>query len=313
MAAKKTLTAAQKKALKKKKDLEEALENVDDTLEILDESEIVAEGSVSAELRGWIEDTVELGQGYKATLYKFMNPKGHKKVIVFQYDDYIPGEHEIGIEYGSGRYELFASGYDSRGTVTGARRRFELHGHYDMLMQEQIQNRPGGGHLQQNQMIPGHQPGADPLAMMQAIMGMVLPMVQSMQANQPSQPDMSTLMTNHYENMGNVMKKNAMEQSNMFAEIARLSGGITPEDEDRHPVHDILETVLPLIDRFLPKLAEKGAKSTALATTVKMMPEFDEVKGDPEAMKILYEEAIEKHGITKAKAAMKKLGVKIPK
>lgn len=308
MAAKKTNTAAQKKALKKKRDLEEALENVDDALEILDESEVVAEGSVSNELKNWIEDSIELGQGYKATLYKFMNPKGHKKTIVFQYEDYIPAEHEVGMEYGSGRYELFASGYDSNGNLTGARRRFELHVNYDRIMQENSNNNPGV--YPQNQI---NQQQSDPLAMMQSVMGMFLPLIQTMQSNQPAQPDISALMTNHYENMGSVMKKNAIDQSNMFAEIARLSGGITPDEEERHPVHDILETVLPLIDRFLPKLAEKGAKSTALATTVKMMPEFDEVKGDPEAMRILYEEAVEKHGIVKAKAAMKKLGVKLPK
>lgn len=311
MANSKPLSAAQKKALKKKIALEEELEGVSDTLEVLGESEVLKESGGSTELKNWIEETIELNQGYKAVLYRFSNPKGNQKVNVFQYNDYIPDEHEIGLEYGAGRYEIFASGYNDLGKVIGARRRFELHNNYNQLMQENYNKRPGQ-HTQQNQNNHNQQ-NVDPLAMMQSVMGMMIPLMQTMQSNQPQQPDMSSLMTNHYKNMGDVMKSNAIEQSSMYAEIARLSGGMNPEEEDRHPVQDILETVLPLIDRFLPKLAAKGPKSTALATTVKMMPEFEDVKNDPEAMKELYTQAIAKHGITKAKAAMKKLGVPIPK
>lgn len=252
---------------------------------------LVDELDIARKLEQWAIRENPENQSYLTYLYKFDHPStGDAKVLCTRYENEIPDPHNIGIQFGSGRYLVLVSipatpSHDSKVKAL----RVRLGPQYDSLKkQAEAGMLPGAP-------VPGaHAPGSSPyvmaaqaqgvnnlsqgLELVERVMGMILPLVA---AQQSSKPDMSAVMRGQYDLVSSMMKRSLMDQQDMAKEVirARIESGST-EDEDEDREQSMLEKLLPLIEKFLPMITAGGVQGQTTAAMVRQLPQFAEVVGN---------------------------------
>jgi hypothetical protein len=314
---------------------------IDEGIKELTEKEIagqtlqeVAEGDqLGAQLDTAIIDWLERANAGEATpklyLYKFDNPndgKG-KKLISRWENSEVPDEHGIGLMFGSGKYLMIA-------TLPGLKKNnvkawtFAIHPYYDELRRnQQIAGNPPT--VQGFPTIPTPlkvftepQP-AQPnptemgLRMVREVIQMLSPLLAQPKSGN-TVDNAGALMMQNYQMMQEVLKGNLVSNTKLYADMAKMArDGVPPaddtdEDEDEPEAQSIIEKIMPMLQEWLPVLLGEGPKARAAVATVKALPQFQELKGNPGELSRVVAYLDKTEGKEKADKLLKRLKVNRP-
>lgn len=262
-------------------------------------------------LKNRYEDT-----DYKVSLYRYVNPQfGERKSLVYQWTEELPSEHDIGLKYGSGRYELFVCLTDRKGKRRIYHSKFRISEEYDKLRSEtapsmlQHSNGSNGN---------GGAAGLDSaFNMMAKVIALITPIMQANNASHsgngfdPSK--ISEMMIESYKGMNEVLKRNTLDNTQFLNDIQRRVSdmdGIVESETEVQGLTGFINSIAPLIEKFLPIFTGKSNLQTRAAMgVIKQMPAYNEVVRDKAKLNALIGFVTKKHGPEVTEKILKKLGL----
>ncbi len=254
--------------------------------------------------------------GPKFYLYKYdNNQSGESKSLIAKFQDGDPpDEDDIGRRFGSGRY-LTVMSIPKIGKQKGAIRayRFKIHAQYDQVSSQTPAGYPYPAQQPYFQDMPSRKTESgvsETIAVIERLMGAFLPLMQRQE-----NPDMQSLLFNTYDNMGNVMKKQQIENMKLMSEISRNALALPPEGGEELPteepeVPNVLMQLLPMISEWLPKILAGGPKAQAISSVVQQTPQFAEIIRDKRKLKSLVTYLEKTEGKEKTDLLLQKLKIK---
>lgn len=266
-----------------------------DTDEIREETDFTGEVTFDRKLRDWLSKENYENLSATVTLYKFDNPAtGTEKAQCGQWSNEIPDSHTIGLTYGSGRYLVLVT------TPEGAKQakaikgyRFRLHTYYDELRRQAIAAGsmpllPGASGSAAYSAPAGIRPGPaggsleGGLSLVREVLGIIMPILEVRGRGAAPVDDM---LMGQYSAMSKMLNKNLMDNHQMLLEMKRNEvlgadpAGIDEVDDEEKP--SIIEQLSPLIQKFLPLLLGNTPAAAATAATVRAIPDFKRIMGNP--------------------------------
>lgn len=250
------------------------------------------------DLKSWLAEIEALDSELRIYLYKY-NAQNKRAIANVFYE--IPNIHEIGIEYGSGRYELHVP-------ITRLQKtrvyKFSLHESYDLRKAERDrQNKPP---VQTQQPV---QPQIDPVQLMQTIFTisnqMVSNIVAAISGNKPNgtSPELiNNMMLQNAQMVNEVVKNSMTSQMDMYKNIINQvkSGELTAikedefeEEEEENKGASLIDSLMPLFEKFLPLLLTPKQEKT-IVPLIKKYPEYKKIIGNPALQAALKEKVAQK-------------------
>jgi len=220
-------------------------------------------------------------------LYKYDDPRnGETKSLINKYQDCdAPDEHEIGMDFGSGRYLLMMSvPRQSNGQTLMRAYKFRVHHRYDSMMKSRELPIPAAQPVAPVQNIQQAPSFTDLLAIIERMFSMMGPLI-----NRPQNENVMDIMNQNYTAMGAMMKKSLMEQFSFMSELSKnfLPGGenmnqvsYNENDEVEETGSSIIEQFAPLLTQFLPMILGNGPQAQLAQNVVKHSPQFQKVVSD---------------------------------
>lgn len=272
-----------------KKVSENDFSDVNDYSEV-ESSELEELNSFDQQLQEWI-DIESAGVSPKVYLYRFDNfNSGNEKSLVYKYEGMdIPDAHDVGLQFGSGRYLILATIPAKKGEKSKVKGfRFKINTSYDS-MRLSGGNTPNLNPLPIYNSIPqnnGKNNGLNEgLTVIKDVMALFMPLITlSLQKSNNTQqlPDLSGFMMKQYSTMSEVMKHNLIESSKTIAEAQRyrlenIGNDDSTDESESEESGSMIEKMLPLIEQFLPLLVGNNPAASATIATVKKLPEFKKV------------------------------------
>jgi hypothetical protein len=319
---------------------ESLLPDVDETL--------IEDSELDERIEDWKEQHRAGTLGVKGTLYKHesVDPKSPKEQVDF-YSGTIPLRHDIGLEYGGGRYMLILStggGKNERKTTSF---RFILHKSYDEKSRkyhEEKTKREREALSQSMSPVPAPSLPAisqadslkESLALVQGMFAQFMTMIQPVmtRAMQPPRSEtegikgeitmfgeLRTLLRSMTKNdiaFFNQMKGSFMNPTTDTAEFSEL-------DEDGNPVKTpednkflgVFERIVKIAEPFIPLLAQNSIAAKTAAAGIRAYPEvkqvIQQVQQNPAFVSKVVEYVKAKEGINGARNVLINLGLNADK
>lgn len=291
-------------------DLQEEKQETNENLFLLDTEN---RDTVDQEFKNWLEENNYLDSGFIATLYKYDSPLGGvQKSICGQWGDTIPGEHEIGLTYGSGRYIMLCRVIDQEGKNRIVSRKFRIHGHYDKLAANSEKVNPATTYSGAN--FPIIQNAGNNLnqtiSLMREIFAMISPLI-----NKQTDPNISGLLAETYKTVNHTMRESMLDNAQLYNDMVRKMGDmetIVETNEEVSSVQNIINTVAPLVEKFLPLILGKGPQSRMTIQGLKSLPEYSKIVNNENALRGLVSYIEKEKGKDIAGALLKKLKISLP-
>lgn len=257
----------------------------------VENSELEELNSFDQQLQEWI-DIESAGVSPKVYLYRFDNfNSGNEKSLVYKYEGMdIPDAHDVGLQFGSGRYLILATIPAKKGEKSKVKGfRFKINTSYDNMRLSGGGNTPNLNPLPIfNTMQGNNSKGGglnEGITVIKEVMALFMPLISlSLQksSNTPQLPDLSGFMMKQYSTMSEVMKQNLIETSKTVAEAQRyrlenLNSEDNTEESEEGESGSMIEKFLPLIEQFLPLITGNNPAATATIATVKKLPDFKRI------------------------------------
>ena len=277
-------------------------------------------GSFDQDVVKFLQDSNLADSGYIVYVYKFIGGSGSPREQCIQFNNEIKSKHEIGLMFGSGRYEIQIVGTDSSGKRKSACRKFILHPHYDNLMDDAKKlpaTIPGSVPLQTT--VVHNQGIGESLNIMKELITLMLPL---MAAKQSTGENFPAMMKDTYKIMNENMMSNMRESTKFFNEMQRSSfdtkldgyeEGVDDEKEDVTSMQKMIEMVAPIMEKFLPLILGKNQVAQETVGVLKSFPQYrDAVKSKKTLLRLIsYLDKNKGKDITNK--LLKKLGLTRPK
>lgn len=287
---------------------------------------------VEERLADWLEvNRVENGSPV-ATLYKFTGETGEAREQVDYYRGIFPSRHEVGLEYGPGRFILIIRNTTAQKGAKSTSCRFRLHESYlekslKFKRDKADRERPVLG--PPNALppaLPAPQNGkeslleaftivrsmqADTLAMFKPILERILSPAAVPALPAPKSP------FEDYALSRQIMKDSLKESMNMMAMMqkamvdARSGTDPDPDDEEKLPdeKQSMFERIIALAEPFINILAQNNLAAKMAAAGIKAAPQFREVIKDANLARRIITYVEQKEGPERASVALKNLGL----
>lgn len=226
---------------------EEEVEQVDDFVPTFDDK-----------IKAWLE-RVNLDD-LTPRIYIYKKTATDRRTLCGRFEGTdIPDEHEIGLMYGSGTYNVIVvipPSDKDKGQRTSFN--FVVGQHYDQMRREQQfqGSSPFTGlrSLPQQTFQPANSSEMfkDALAFIAEIMSKI----NVQQTQQPALPDVSNLMLMQYKTMGELMKNNLLQTDQLLTDGLKKARSAMAGDEPEGDVEEksLVERMLPEIIKLLPAL-----------------------------------------------------------
>lgn len=244
---------------------------------------------------------------FTATLYKYDAVNQQKQYVCHSQANEVLTMHDAGMLLGSGSYRYLIT-FPPELKIAPKAFRFNIHTIYDSYRERAGLGGPSAdprGPAAGLMVNPGRSSLAETIELMKSVVEVLRPMMAP-----PSNNAMESILAN-YAMTQDVLKRNLNENVSLYREIAALHKTREPEtEEEERP--GIMETLVPLIEKFAPLLFGNGPTSAALVQTVKSAPQFKQVLGNPGELKAVISEIEKTLGKDKANEVLKKLNVKRP-
>lgn len=259
-----------------------------------------------------------LDKSFYVRVYRYDNDNETVKTFCGRYTDHAPDEHEIGMDYGSGRYITILQVTDSNGQRRGTTKKMKIDPSYDELRQQKLlpslqgQNIPmmqGNGLQNQNAAMDSTM----------KMFGMVIAMLQPLLKTNPvsqAPEHMNKLLAENYKDMNEIMKGVYLDKAQMFSDMARSEAGLTEtvqETEESSGLGIVVDSIISVVDKFLPSILQKGEAGRQTVQSFKEMPGYEALKKNRGAVTKLVSFIESKHGSEVAAKVCKKFGIRKPK
>lgn len=261
-------------------------------------------------------------------LYKYDNYySGKKKSLIDKYfEGTPPDEHDIGIEYGSGRYLICLVVPECKQYPKGTMRayRFRVNPVYDKrrnssrIPQEGFQ--PSGNQQVAQLPLPPAQPAQtggtsallDTFSMIEKLITIIAPLL-----NRPQQqPDgvVQDMMRDSYSVIGQMMKDSLLENFKMIQEMQKKHIDFIDEAEEKRinvepQEPSIIEKFAPLLSEWLPKLLGNDTQSKLMQSIVKSAPQVKEIINDSQQLNAIVNYLVEEQGLENTVTILQNLGI----
>ena len=283
---------------------------------------------VEARLSEWLDlNKVENSTPF-ATLYKFKGPVGDAKEQVDYFRGVFPSRHEIGLDYGSGRYMMIVQNATTR-EKKGTSVRFTLHESYDeksrQYKREKAEKERLSAPLVPAPSLPAPVPVDNKASLMEA-----LSLVRSMQndtllmfrpflekaiapaaSREPVNPFQEYALTRQ------ILKDNMKENITMFSTMqkalieSKTAPDLDGDDEsgEEQKEKGLFEKIIELAGPFINILAENNTAAKLAAAGIKAAPQFKEVIHDVGLARRVIQYVEQKEGPERANIALRNLGI----
>lgn len=247
------------------------------------------------DVKDWLLKNQLLDNEYVFRVYKYLNNvSGQRKEFIGEWSDYVPGEHEIGMEFGSGRYIGLLNITDNRGKRRCTSCKFRIHKHYDSLRSQSSMN-----NFFPSRSMVGHAGGGidGSLETVGKIIQMILPVVQ---AKPESQGNYGELMNENYRMMNSIMKRSVFDNMQMLNDLQRKNAGLSEvveSEEEATGAMGVINQIMPMVERFLPLIVGKSMpQARATVDFVKTLPEYNQMVKNKAMLKAFCAFVDSKHG-----------------
>ena len=303
-------------AVKNKIDKKEPQEN-NDFEEFLDseESEEIEEieklpKSIHYTFSNFLERNSILSEQTTVYIYKYTTEHGTGTELCTQVSGEMPDENTIGIQFGGGRYRAVIMAVDNNGKRFSTTKTFRLHKKYDQLMNAANNSPfPNPVLMQGNNSGPGNI--REMLVLMQSFMQILSPLLNR---KEPQQPEyMAEMFANNFKLMNQSMRDVYSDTSQFLNEKLRSSHNMSETVETESEVTGVMgvvNSIIPLLEKFLPLILSPGAGSRLTVETIKALPEFKKLSKDRKMVKEIIGHIYKNHGEDAAKKACKKFKIK---
>lgn len=279
-----------------------------------------------------IQDNVENVSSY-AILYRYVDPKTSNRMEQINRFDILPSRHDIGIQYGGGKYYLIAI-RPAKGKQAARRTsyRFTLADTYNILKAENEAKKhpsfpvPAFPMPQENRGDSFKEAMATINMVMSTMMQSINPLIARLMDSRTQAP-VPANSGNDYgamkmvnEMMRGQVKENVRFYNDIMKGILTMNPtGTTQEIEDETtvtepaPEPDFLTRIIKLIEPVIPLLAQNSLKSRAIAAGFQAIPEvkntIKEISRSPEMVKEIVSYVVEKEGVEGAQTVLKNMGI----
>lgn len=218
-------------------------------------------------------------------LYKLDGNTGNGMACIDKFTDCDPpDEHEVGLQYGSGRYMLMMTvpETDKRKKIVRSYK-FKCHPSYDSRRNDssgRIQLPPEYfmNNRKDNSLV-------EAFTMMQGMLTTLIPLFKPTET-----PDLQKIMSSNYSIVSEIMKKQALSSADMMIDYQRKLSSLKQigsgdgnvrndngNDESDSGVLDVIAQIAPLLEQWLPKLLGGGKQSQVVGNLVRESAMFQEI------------------------------------
>lgn len=232
----------------------------------------------------------------------------------------MPDEHNIGLQFGSGKYRVVIQANDADGRSYSTSKTFQLHKRYDLLMNQGNSN-PAMAAMQslvpivsaggQNNNNNGIGNMREMLVMMQSFMQILQPLIGGGRQQEPEY--VGKMFAENFKMMNESMRTVYSDTSQFLNEKLRDStgmGDVVESESEVTGVMGIINTVIPLVEKFLPAILDNKPGSQLTVETIKALPQFQKMSKDRGIINKLINHIYQKHGDDAARLACKKFGIR---
>ena len=309
----------------------ESDETADSFTELTDDD--VSYSESDSKINEWLDSNrVENYQPF-LTVYKFRHETGTEKEQCETYRGEIPSRHEIGLEYGGGRFLVIMGNgaYDKKLRKTTSFQ-FRLHNSYDAKSREYYAVKMKNSGL--GSAPAGSQISADPrqtfaesLALVQSIqnnmLSMFRPLIERALLPAPAAPAPAAVNPLH-ETMQSaaifkqLIKSNMEDTVSIMNDLTRKTLELNQreiadysDDDDELPPEkkSMFDKILELAEPLLPLLIKNTVAAKATAAGIRAIPAFREVVKDTELVRRVISYVDAKESPEKADIALRNLGI----
>jgi len=262
--------------------------------------------SMMDDIDSWLSTLPEDNEGLLAVLYKYKNPNTTKYKYAYQWQDEIPDAHDIGLRFGSGRYNLMLKIQDEKGKKRKRSYKFEIDSFYDEIRRKKrlSPDTPLGSDenesdtLVYNGQPPQPQNGLEAsMQVFERVVGMLVPLIGMDRKNNSNNFNPGEFMMKTYDGVGKVLQKNLSSQADMVNAIAKSQIiGEEEEVDEEGTGNEILDMIKPFMENFIPVLKKDGVNSRMAAKTIKSLPQYKELIGNKKALNEVINYLVEKEG-----------------
>jgi hypothetical protein len=287
---------------------------------------------VEDRLADWLETNRIENSTPVATLYKLIGETGETREQVDYFRGVIPSRHEIGLNYGPGRYIMIIRNTTGMKGAKTTTIRFRLHESYKeknfAFKREQVEKeRFALG--QPNALppaVPAPQSGKESLleaftlvrSMQADTMAMFKPILERLLTPAtPAIPMKSVTPFEEYALTRQILKDNLKENVSMFSTMQKaLIDSRSPSTQDDDDTDDLpaekqslFEKIIALAEPFINILAQNNTAAKMAAAGIKAAPQFKEVIRDASLARRIISYVEEKEGPERASIALNNLGI----
>lgn len=306
----------------------------DDLTEIREiDADTYTDMEVESRLADWIETNAVENKEPRATLYKFTGPNLSEKEQCDHYKGVFPSRHDIGLEYGSGKYMLIISnGAHAKEKIKGTTVRFTLSKAYDEKSRkfhaekalQSIVPTPATQPLAPIAPVDNSKAMADSFSMVQNMMQSIMSMFKPILERAMTPPPLPALPTpvadplKDYQLSRQIMKESMTDNLQIMSDFQRKlleiqNGNNMNETDDNEDLPEekksMFERIIELAGPFLDVLAQNNLAAKTAALGIKAAPQFKAVLSDVPLARKIIRYVDEKEGPQRADTVLKNLGV----
>lgn len=260
--------------------------------------------SYGGDVEDWLAENEYLNAECKAKLYTFN--RDSQREFIKQYSGEVPSWDQIGVQYGSGRFEIILTVLKEGKRKVFSRKQY-LHESYN--------NRMSVPENSQQVIHVGGNNNNNALSMMKEVFSMIIPLLTI--TKQAGSPDFSEVMMKNYDMMQKVMQRSLTDNAQFLNDMQRENMGLTEvvENEDESTgVMGMVNTIMPIIEKFLPLIIGKPNPVQQMTIeAVKKTPEFLKIAKNQRNLKYLASFIDQKHGQDTTKKLLSRFDLKRPR
>ena len=278
------------KPQKKENIPQEQVENTGEEFisEITDET-IKSDNNIDGEFENlfssWIEENKAEDQKATVSLYKFDDFKsGNDKSFVWEWENDIPSKHSIGLRWGGGRYLLLVTIPTNKKTgkplIKG--KRFKLNPYYDELRKKEQENNQQG--LNVPTIINPVNSLQDTFSIVKQVVDLLTPLIKQNQQplnNAPPLTDLTPFLMQNYKMVQGVLTRSLIDQQRALKEMQDFYEGENnngaEEMETTTTGNIVTDTLLPLVEKYLPAILGNTPQANILIGILKGLPQFKQI------------------------------------
>lgn len=259
----------------------------------------------------------------QAVVYIYKHAMGGGRAgmeLCTQVNGEMPDEHNIGLQFGSGKYRVVIQAYDADGRSYSTSKTFQLHKRYDALMNQSSTNPamaamqslvPLVSSGQNNNNNNGMGNMREMLVMMQSFMQILQPLIGGGRQQEPEY--VGKMFAENFKMMNESMRTVYSDTSQFLNEKLRDSTGmgeVVETESEVTGVMGVINTVIPLVEKFLPAILDNKPGGKLTVETIKALPQFQKMSKDRDVINKLIGHIYKKHGEDAARLACKKFGIR---